>query len=501
MKTISEVVSEKPWVGWALFGGTLLVVFLFGLFGASIVERRQEAFITQHVAPLPDWEPRNEVWGQNYPRQWERYRRTARTDFQSKYAGSTHIDYLERYPKLVVMWAGYAFSRDYNQGRGHYHAVNDTRATLRTGVPQPGTCWTCKSTDVPRLMNELGVAEFYSKTWQELGEEVVNHIGCQDCHDPKTMNLRITRPALVEAFQRQGKNITDATHQEMRSLVCAQCHVEYYFRKGDNYLIFPWDEGLGAEDMEKYFDGIGHVDWVHSISRAPMLKAQHPDYELFLTGVHAQRGVSCSDCHMPYRSEGGVKFTDHHLVSPLNNIAASCQVCHRESEETLRRDVISRQDRISELRYLAEDAITKAHIEAGAAWEAGAGEAEMKEILQLIRHSQWRWDYVAASNGMGFHSPQESARLLGSAIQKAGEARLKLSRVLHGLGVTDPVPMPDLSTKEDAQRFIGLDMEALRASKEEFMDTVVPQWERSARERAETGTRPALQQTSGESDY
>jgi nitrite reductase (cytochrome c-552) len=495
MKSVSQLVSEKPWVGWALFAGTLLVVFLFGWFGASIIERRQEAFITQHVPPLPDWEPRNEVWGQNFPRQWERYRQTARTDFQTKYAGSTHIDYLDRYPKMVVMWAGYAFSREYIQTRGHYYSIDDIRETLRTDVPQPGTCWTCKSTDVPRLMNEMGVAEFYSKTWKELGSEVVNHIGCQDCHDPRTMNLRITRPALVEAFQRQGKSIEDASHQEMRSLVCAQCHVEYYFRKEDNYLMFPWDKGLGAEDMEAYFDEIGHVDWVHALSRAPMLKAQHPDYELFSTGIHAQRGVSCSDCHMPYRSEGGVKFTDHHIGSPLQNITASCQVCHRESEATLRRDVYDRQDRIENLRRLAEDVLTKAHIEAKAAWDAGAGEEEMQPVLQAIRHAQWRWDWVTASNGMGFHSPQEAARVIGTAIQRGGEARLELNRILNRLGVTEPVPMPDLSTREKAQAYIGLDMEELHERKEEFLQTVVPQWQRAAAERAAAGDRPPLQRS------
>ena len=208
MRRISDIVSEKAWVGWLLFIGTLVAVFLIGLLGASIIERRQEAFITQQVKPLPEWEPRNEVWGQNFPREFERYEMTAKTDFFSRYGGSGKIDLLERNPQNVVMWAGYAFSREYLQARGHYHAITDIRDTLRTMVPQPGTCWTCKSTDVPRLMNEIGVAEFYKKTWKELGPQVVNHIGCQDCHDPKTMNLRITRPALAEAWQRRGLDIT-----------------------------------------------------------------------------------------------------------------------------------------------------------------------------------------------------------------------------------------------------------------------------------------------------
>ena len=46
------------------------------------------------------------------------------------------------------------------------------------------------------------------------------------------MDLHISRPSLTEAFSRQGRDITHATPQEMRSLVCAQCHSEYYFQGG-----------------------------------------------------------------------------------------------------------------------------------------------------------------------------------------------------------------------------------------------------------------------------
>jgi nitrite reductase (cytochrome c-552) len=167
-------------------------------------------------------------------------------------------------------------------------------------VDQPGTCWTCKSTDVPRLMDRYGVAGFYARSWRDLGPEVANPIGCQDCHDPTNLRLRITRPALIEARERRGRDVERATHQEMRSLVCAQCHVEYYFRPEDNYLVFPWDErGLDAAAQERFLDDIGHVDWVHALSRAPMLKVQHPDYELYQHSVHAHRGVACADCHMP----------------------------------------------------------------------------------------------------------------------------------------------------------------------------------------------------------
>ncbi len=482
MATIKELSKNKPWINWVLFFGTVIIVFLLGLFAASIVERRSEAQLYfQMTKPIPEYEPRNEVWGQNFPRQYESYRRTLDTTFESKYYGSVMIDYLEKYPELVIMWAGYAFARDYSQGRGHYYSVTDVHNTLRTVQSQPATCWTCKSTDVPRVMDEIGVREFYSRSWRDLGSEIVNPIGCQDCHDPETMNLRITRPALAEAFERRGENIEHATHQEMRSLVCAQCHVEYYFRGEDNYLVFPWDEGFSADDMERFFDNYEFTDWVHGLSRAPMLAAQHPDYELYKTGIHAQRGVSCADCHMPYKREGGLKFTDHHLQSPLNNIEGSCQVCHRESEETLRQNVYDRQNKVSELRGIAEKHLARIHLEAKVAWDAGAKEEEMEEVLQLIRHSQWRWDWVAAANGMGIHSPNESLRVLATSIDKAQEARVLLSRVLSKYNVPQPVELPDYSTKEKAQELLGLNMEEIRQQKEEFLNTVVPKWLEEAR--------------------
>ncbi|MBW6478757.1 MAG: ammonia-forming cytochrome c nitrite reductase [Bacteroidales bacterium] len=476
MKTIRELTEKKPWLNWVLFFVTVIIVFLLGLLASSIVERRSETQLYfQMVSPIPEWEPDNAVWGENFPRQYESYIKTADTTFRSKYAGSAMIDYLEQYPELVVMWAGYPFSRDYNQGRGHYYAITDVRNTLRTTGPMPATCWTCKSTDVPRLMNEMGVAEYYAGTLMDLGHEVQNHIGCQDCHDPLTMNLRITRPALAEAFARQGIDIENATHQEMRSLVCAQCHVEYYFGK-NNYLIFPWDKGYSADEMEAYKDSVQHTDWVHTLSQAPMLKAQHPDYELYKTGIHAQRGVSCADCHMPYKREGGIKFTYHHITSPLQNIESTCQVCHRESEATLLANVYERQDKISELRRIVEVNLARLHIEAKHAWDAGATEEEMKDVLQLIRHAQWRWDWVAAANGYGIHSPSEALRVLGTSIQKSQEARIILATIFAKYGKDYPIEMPDISTKAKAQEFIGLDMDQQRQMKKDFKENVLPGW-------------------------
>lgn len=489
--------KRKPWMNWVLFIASLTIVFLLGLLVSTITERKMEAqFAYKPVNEIKELDPRNEVWGENFPREFQSYYKTADSTFKSKYNGNAMIDMLEVDPRLVVLWAGYGFAKDYNQGRGHVYAVEDIHNTLRTGGPtskedgpMPSTCWTCKSPDVPRLMNEQGVAEFYKGKWSRLGEEVVNPIGCADCHDSKTMNLKITRPALIEAFERQGKDITKASHNEMRSLVCAQCHVEYYFNKnlpgkeGVPYLVFPWDDGMTVEGMEKYYDNVKHVDWVHQLSKAPMLKAQHPGYEVYKMGIHGQRGVSCADCHMPYKTEGGQKFTDHHIQSPLNNVANSCQVCHREEKDELINNVYANQDRIIENRDQLERLLVRAHVEAKQCWDLGATEEQMKDILHGIRLGQWRWDYAAASHGGSFHAPVEVGRVIAKGIDITQETRIKLAKLLMQLGFKGEVPYPNIETKEAAQKFIGLPIEKLEQEKETFKKELLPKWKAAAKER------------------
>jgi nitrite reductase (cytochrome c-552) len=487
--------KRKPGFYWLIFIATAIVVFILGMLAASITNRRAEKeYVYKPMVSLKQGEPRNAEWGKNFPREYQSYIQTADTSFRSKYNGSAMIDMLAEDPRLVVLWAGYAFSKDYSQGRGHYNAITDIVSTLRTGAPvngtpspQPNTCWTCKSPDVVRLLGQMKPEEFYKGTWDTKGSEIVNPIGCADCHDPKTMNLVITRPALIEAFERQGRDISKSTQQEMRSLVCAQCHVEYYFDKhkieGVAYLTFPWDKGFSADDIEKYYDSYEFSDWTHGISKAPMLKAQHPEYETWQMGIHAQRGVACADCHMPYKSEGGQKFTDHHIQSPLNNIANSCQVCHREESEELVKNVYERQDKIIENRNKLEELLVRAHVEAKKAWDLGATDDQMKDILAGIRKAQWRWDFSAASHGASFHAPIEISRVIANGIVFAQDARVKLARLLAIKGITGEIPYPDISTKAKAQQFIGLDMAKLNAEKAEFKKIVLPEWVRIAAER------------------
>ncbi|MDR1315067.1 MAG: ammonia-forming cytochrome c nitrite reductase subunit c552 [Deltaproteobacteria bacterium] len=495
--------SVSAWIiGVFIFCGVAAGVVILGLAAYVVGEKRAEtaSVFNNKKVEITGIEARNEKWGLNYPREYETWSKTAETDFKSKHLGSEVQDTLKDRPALAVFWAGYAFARDYKAPRGHFHAIRDMRETLRTGSPgvgggkdlQMANCWTCKSPDVPRVMGEVGAAAFYKSDWSAMGEQIVNPIGCADCHDPATMSLSISRPALKEVFERAGKDVAKASDQEMRSLVCAQCHVEYYFRGEGKYLTFPWDGGdwgkgpaelevVTAEQIEKYYDETEYYDFVNAVSKTPIIKAQHPDWELFRQGPHGRKGVSCADCHMPYVSEGGLKYSNHQLRSPLADVSSTCGTCHRDSEEALRSYVYERQDKVIEIRDRLEAELFRAHVMVKAAMDAGASDGQLAEARKLVRASQWRWDYGVASHGASFHAPLETARVLSLGLDKAMQAQLALQPLLAELGAP-PVELPDISTLDKAQAWIGLDMPALRAAKAEFVETVVPQWVQSARD-------------------
>ena len=438
------------WVGPVLFVLSAMVVVLLGMLAVSIMERRWESTRPALVLkPIAGWEPDNAVWGQNYPREYETYLKTKDDTTQTKFGGGFPRDYLQEDPRQVILFSGYPFSLDYKQARGHFHSIEDVTSTKRVNEKTVATCWTCKSTEVPQKMAEMGVTRFYDGMFSDFVGKITHPIGCQDCHDPATMNLQITRPALREAFAARGMDLDKATHQEMRSLVCAQCHVEYYF-KDKHQLVFPWKNGLRVDDMIRYYDEQDFTDYVHAISRTPIIKAQHPDYETYASGIHAYRGVACADCHMPYRTEGGVKFTDHHVQSPLLNIASSCAVCHRWSEEEIRQRVEAIQTKVFDARLSAENALVKAHFDIAAAMQAGVSDEELAAPRKSLRHAQFKWDYVSANNGMGFHSPQECMRLLADAVDGAQQSRIEVARMLAKKGISAEPKYPDYSTRERA---------------------------------------------------
>jgi nitrite reductase (cytochrome c-552) len=243
------------------------------------------------------------------------------------------------------------------------------------------------------------------------------------------MALRITRPAFINAMTERGVDLSKATRQEMRTYVCAQCHVEYYFKGDDKLLTFPWSKGFQIENIEEHYDGYEFKDWTHKETNAPMIKIQHPEFEMYSTGIHARSGVACADCHMPYVRDGAVKVSDHWLRSPLTNLNNACGTCHKQDEQALKDRVLLIQNNTAELLRTTEAALADAMDAIVAAQNAGATDEQLAEARQFHRRASMRWDFVASENSTGFHSPQEAARVLANAIDFARQAQLAAERV------------------------------------------------------------------------
>jgi nitrite reductase (cytochrome c-552) len=385
------------------------------------------------------------VWGKNFPLQYDDYKRTV-DQTRTRYGGSealprtpTNFDprsvvsqsKIEEDPRLKVMWAGYAFARDFREERGHAFMLEDQTYTERQlATKQPGTCMHCHAS-VYLPYKKLGGGDLIKgfetmnqMPYAEARKLVTHPVACIDCHDPQSMQLRVTRPGFIEGIRAfktsQGIQNYDvnamATRQEMRSFVCGQCHVEYYFKGPEKRLVYPWSKGLKVEQIMAYYEETGHKDWTHADTGAPALKAQHPEFELYNQGIHARSGVACADCHMPYKREGALKISDHHVNSPLLKINRSCQTCHKWPEDELKARVETIQERHFALRNIAMDALIDLINDLKSSKSVGRSDSELNAARNFQRKAQFYLDFVEAENSTGFHAPQEAARILGESI-------------------------------------------------------------------------------------
>jgi nitrite reductase (cytochrome c-552) len=398
-------------------------------------ERAFEALV--EIQPM---EPDSEKWGVNFPNQWTTLQKTATNNIDTTYAGSSQFSWLERDPRQVILFAGYPFSKDYNDDRGHMNALEDVRATKRLNLnpddPKhtPGTCYSCKSSNNPALWDEMGMEAYDKLSFVELGEHIEEPIGCANCHEAGTMRLIVTNPALKEALEAQGKDWTTFTRQEMRTVVCANCHVEYYFKGDGKYLTFPWANGTEISQIIEYYEEAGFKDWEYPDAKTPMLKAQHPEYEFFTAGsTHYNAGVSCADCHMPYVREGASKFSTHDVHSPLLNPEQACGQCHTDSEYVVGR-VNEIQNQVATTKEATEDAIIDAiNAIKGAAADPSADAALLDEARKLHREAQFMWDFVSAENSTGFHNPEYALKILAESTNLARQAQMLAAQSVNDM--------------------------------------------------------------------
>ena len=442
----------------------------------TIVEHKQEAkWPFAQVVQLTDTTYDPAVWGENFPIQYEQYKKTIEdTDGDFIKVAPTAEDPREYHTisridsetRAKRMWRGYAFAVDYTEPRGHEWALEDQKNTKRTKPPckQPGTCLNCHAS-MPEIYDELGNGDrkagfdaMNAMTYGEAVEHASSSIACIDCHDPKTMELTITRPAFMEGIKqaKAAEGITDydvnrdATNEEMRTYVCAQCHVEYYFAGEGKTLTFPWSKGLTVYDEMNYYDEVGWTDFTHEESGAPILKAQHPDFETWSQGIHAANGVTCADCHMSYNREGASKVSNHQIMSPMaseDTINSSCLTCHHSSASEMRERVEGIQTRWQSslnVSFTALDAlITDITTAAG---NGSATEEQLATARDYQRKAQFIVDYSFSENGRGFHAPAYSISILNQATDWARSGQLALRGVEVDNGVAPAIPEQHLPT-------------------------------------------------------
>jgi nitrite reductase (cytochrome c-552) len=237
----------------------------------------------------------------------------------------------------------------------------------------------------------------------------------------------------------------------MRTYVCGQCHVEYYFKGTEKRLTYPWDKGMKADEILSYYEETGFKDWTHAETGAPVLKAQHPEFEMWNQGVHARSQVACADCHMPYQRSGAMKISDHHVRSPLLNLNRACQTCHGWSEDELRDRVQTIQDRTFQVRNVAMDALIALIGDIKRAAAEGANDAALEAPRRHQRRAQFFLDFIEAENSMGFHADQESVRVLALSLDETrrGQAALPGSRATAGAQttLTPGAPAPEAAAR------------------------------------------------------
>lgn len=537
----------------AIIIGVALVMLAVNISGKKAEELAVNA---KNIVELSDDNPTFDYWGKNFPEYLDMHTAVEKAKPQgTEFGGNLAYSKLIRYPQLTQLWAGYPFSIDANEERGHFWIQIDQMDTARNNKDflnahgfaafggQPTACMNCHSGWTPWLLKNAAKGDWVAfnstKYWtmiknvpavNGIAENSKEHSGphggkrmgvtCADCHNPSDMSLRISRPALINSlvlrgYEKDAIQGVKADRNEMRTLVCAQCHVEYYFKptgtkvkvmgesiakdsskkwwngtqktydEFDSWrdgnkpteievdgleLIYPWSawekgKPFRIEMFDEHYDKVRNLeggkafkfDWAHKITKAPMLKIQHPEYEMYSGSVHSANGVSCADCHMPYVRKGAKKVTQHNITSPLFDINSACKTCHNQSEEYLKAQIKDIQKSVAFDLRSAEYAtvsliwdIKKIRDELG---KQGKNDEQinaiLKEPLELHRRGQMRGDFVGAENSTGFHNPREASRMLLQAVEMArkGQTALAVIAKQHNIAFA-----PSEATFEEIQK-------------------------------------------------
>jgi len=405
------------------------------------------------------------AWGKAYPVNYDLWKKTEEPTpaGKSKYKRGFNpdkitYDKLSEFPYMALLFNGWGFGVEYNEPRGHAYMMKDQINIDPSRVKAGGVCLTCKTPYAVKLEKEKGL-EYYSKPWSEVHAMIpAPHreigVACIDCHDPKDMSLKISREfTLSKALESIKVEPAKLARQDMRSIVCAQCHVTYSIRKDENMksvgIYFPWQGSkwgnISVENIIRQIRNDPSVgEWKQNVTGFKLAFIRHPEFELYsASSVHWKAGVSCADCHMPYTKVGAFKVSDHRVTSPLKNDLKACMQCHTESADWLRDQVITIQDRTASLMLRSGYATaTAAKLFEMANDAEAAGKKIDKELYAKAKdyyeEAFYRTSYVGAENSVGFHNPTEATRILGDATAFAGKAEGLLRQALAKAGINVP---------------------------------------------------------------
>jgi len=447
----------------------LMLVFEITIFGCSQQKAQPVKAVT---IPDGDYEPAD--WGKAYPTHYELWKKTEEPTpkGKSRYkkgfdADRITYDKLSEFPFMALLYNGWGFGTEYNEPRGHAYMVIDQMDVDESRVKAGGVCLTCKSPYAPKLTKELEL-DFYRKPYKEVLALIPPQhqklgVACIDCHNNKDMSLKISREfTLSKALQDMGVKPEKLMHQDMRSAVCAQCHVTYIIPKDKDMksigVFFPWQNSkwgkITIEDIiKKIRSNDSYLEWRQNVTGFKLGFIRHPEYELFSSNsVHWNGGASCADCHMPYTKVGAYKVSDHRVVSPLKNDLKGCTQCHSESIQWLKDQIFAIQDRTISLILRAGYATaTTAKLFEMVHANQTAGKTIDKALYdkakEYYEEAFYRTSYIAAENSVGFHNPTEAGRNLGDAVAFAEKAEGLLRQALAKAGINVPM-IVDLELKK-----------------------------------------------------
>jgi nitrite reductase (cytochrome c-552) len=424
---------------------------------------------TEPVRPgtIPDGEIDPAKWGQVYPLEYDSWKKTEKPKpLTSKYknahtATKSHVDKLSEYPYMAQLFNGWGFGVEYNEPRGHWYMLIDQLEIDPSRLKAGGACLTCKTPYAPKLEKEMGV-KYFSDPYMDVHAKIPEQfqklgVTCVDCHDNKTMDLRANRWTLVRGLKAIGLNPDQATRQEKRTLVCAQCHVSYIVKKDKDMksvdVFFPWQGSkpgdISIENIIKVLKSDpAFLEWKENVSGLKVGFIRHPEYEFYTrNSVHWQANVSCADCHMPYIKVGANKISDHDVTSPLKNNMIACQQCHAETPEWLKSQVIAIQERTVSLMLRSgyQTAVAAKLFEMANQAEKDGKKLDPNLISQakdLYLEGLYRGIFMGAENSVGFHNPSEAGRILGDSVAFSGKAAALLREALSRAGIQVP---PDVN--------------------------------------------------------